>query len=291
MGVLALAAPVRGWSYVQYKTDDGKPFYWPASCVQLNAYASNFRELPIGEVEQAIRASIAAWTPPVRACTYLDLAMSMQAGASPRAAYDASNNLVFITSDWCKFSQKDGRCERDESALALTSLFAKADGHIVDADIEVNAAMDRILWMNADTNFKAGAHDLQNTLTHEMGHFMGFNHTCYTPGERRPRSTDNLGMPVVDCAVASEAIQRTTMYAATSPGETDKRNLKTEDIQGVCETYPLSLDPKSCDVVQVGQPADNCGCSMPAGPPPFAATLLTAGLVALSLRRRRQRRR
>jgi MYXO-CTERM domain-containing protein len=216
--------------------------------------------------------------------------MTVHPGASPHAAYDASNNLMFITSDWCKFNPKINQCDRDDAALALTSLFAKADGHIVDADIEVNAAMDRILWMNADTSAKPGAHDLQNTLTHEMGHFLGFNHTCYTPGERRPRSTDNLGMVVGDCAVATEAIQRTTMFAATTPGETDKRMLKPEDILGVCEAYPLSLDPKICEVAPVGQPADNCGCSMPAGPPPLAAALLTVALATLFVRRRRQRR-
>lgn len=283
--LLGILTTGRAAAYVVYRTDEGKPFYWRESCTTLTAYPDNFHELPAGEVRQAIIASVDAWTPPARSCSYFEVALHIAPGSSPRAAYDASNNLMFVTRDWCRFNQKDNRCDRDDLALALTSLYAKGDGHIVDADIEVNAAMDRIKWMNADTGATVGLHDLQNTLTHEMGHFMGFNHTCYMPGERRPRGIDNTGMPVIDCAASSDLVKLTTMYPDTDPGETGKRMLEEDDILAVCETYTPALDPKICRASAL---PDTCGCALRASPPRLPAALLTLGLglTALWFRRR-----
>jgi hypothetical protein len=53
--------------------------------------------------------------------------------------------------------------------------------------------------------------DLQNTVTHEVGHVLGLAHSSVTGA---------------------------TMNATTAPRETDKRSLAADDIQGVCAIYP-----------------------------------------------------
>ena len=55
--------------------------------------------------------------------------------------------------------------------------------------------------------------DLQNTVTHEAGHFIGLAHS---------------------------AVAGATMNATTAPRETTKRDLAPDDVQGVCAIYPAS---------------------------------------------------
>src|SRR5207253_2066846 len=132
---------------------------------------------------------------------------------------------------------------------------------ILDADIELNAVDNR--FYNADNGIPAGNSgrtlaDLRNTLTHELGHLQGLDHTC--------RISDNDGTPacVVDntgaraplCHAASMAIADTTMFATAAPMETKKRLPKADDVQAVTDAYPIAQDPKIC---QQPTPQDPCG--------------------------------
>ena len=80
---------------------------------------------------------------------------------------------------------------------------------IMDADIDLN-----LVDFEWSTSGESGRVDLQNALTHELGHILGFAH--------------------------SDA-QEATMFASAIPGETEKRDLYEDDIQGVREVYPFSL--------------------------------------------------
>src|SRR5207302_353838 len=64
------------------------------------------------------------------------------------------------------------------------------------------------------------ATDIQNTVTHEFGHAMGFDHTLY------PNSTMNPTAPI---------------------GETSKRIIDLGTAQGFCNVYPRGQPPLSCD--------------------------------------------
>jgi uncharacterized protein (TIGR03382 family) len=94
------------------------------------------------------------------------------------------------------------------------------------------------------------AMDLQNTVTHEVGHFLGFGHS-----EERT----------------------STMYARASAGETRKRRLSADAAQSTCSVYPTGAPGYPCAVA-----AD--GCSTAGGSPALAA----AAALLLLLRRRRQ---
>ncbi|HEX9243800.1 MAG TPA: peptidase M10 [Anaeromyxobacter sp.] len=94
--------------------------------------------------------------------------------------------------------------------------------------------------------------DLQNTVTHEAGHFLGLAHPC---GEGV--------LPA--CPTPSP-----TMAPTAPTGQKTKRVLTADDVAGVCAIYP--------------EPSGGCGCGGGGGT--GTAALL---LVALALRRSRLR--
>jgi MYXO-CTERM domain-containing protein len=170
----------------------------------------------------------------------------------------------------------------DRRTLALTSVLYYPDtGRIVDADIEMNG------WDGEGTAIESPpAHgwyftcnepeglarcatygqgdchfaDLQNTLTHEVGHLVGLRHVC--------NGGDEEDLP--PCEGKYAAI---TMYPLTAPGDVAKRTLDPDDVAGVCAIYPAS-----------GGGGGGCGCGAGGAPGALAALIAAA---ALRPRRRR----
>lgn len=170
---------------------------------------------------------------------------------------------------------------QDRSIVALTSALYDPDtGRIVNADIEVNAwdgqASGTSLsgglsgpphgwyftcdkqggWPLCTTYGQTGCYyiDLQNTVTHEVGHFIGLAHPCGDPG--------------LPACSSDPAYAETTMYPQTTPGDVAKRTLAPDDVAGFCAIYPAS---------------GGCGCGAGGAPGAIAAVL---ALLALRPRRR-----
>jgi len=143
------------------------------------------------------------------------------------------------------------------SVLALTSLtYDTGNGEIVDADIEIN---DAGFVFSADG--AAGKIDLRNTIVHEVGHILGLDHSL---------------------SLAA------TMYDKAPPGETKKRDLEADDIDGFCALYGPNKFPipsKGDNIVKSGS-----GCAVPGEPEEglggWAVVLL--GLCVLGIMRGRR---
>lgn len=165
--------------------------------------------------------------------------------------------------------------------IALTTVtFDPSTGEIFDADMELQD------W-NGDPNAPTGWYftcpgppalactgntndaalysesgcifmDIGNTVTHEAGHMLGLDHVC----------VPNVTGPTAACPNGGAVMEPTAGL-----GDTDKRTLKPDDINGVCSIYPA--------LSHLG----GCGCGTAS-----ASGLALLGLFLAAFRPRRRRR-
>src|SRR5262249_19042770 len=156
-------------AYVRYLTMSGAPFAWPQTCVPLTAYPNDLTDMTPDAVLNAALGAADAWGPTKNPCSYIDIQLYMSTATAPQAKYDQRNSLIFRQGSWGRWDDPAGTCSYDPAALAITSVFVSSDGKIRDGDIEVNARY--FVWTDvlSDPNSN-GKQDLQNALTHEMGH-------------------------------------------------------------------------------------------------------------------------
>jgi MYXO-CTERM domain-containing protein len=286
-------------AYVRYTSSNGKMFKWPQTCIQLETFPTDLLEMmPSTEIIGAIDGSAASWSHSGDACTYLDIMVTTSTDPTPRATNDGHNLVIFRASNWCKLTDK-GVCDPavvyDAAALALTSVSASTSSGIIrDADIEVNAFHFSWADLAAHPEMRGSGmsyHDLQNAVTHEMGHLIGLDHTCYFQG---PPPLDANGAPITDCASASADVLATTMFPSANPGDVDKRTLGPDDQQAVCEIYPAAEDPMVCSPPGSMPPDEGCSscaaAGAAAGTTKSAAGLLALAVVVLLAMRARRRR-
>jgi hypothetical protein len=172
----------------------------------------------------------------------------------------------------------DGSCARalgcwDHSSgvIALTTVtYSTRTGVALDADMELNAAGFLFTTVPAPPcqdgreAVTCVAYDVQNTVTHEIGHMLGFDH--------------------VEAA-------NSTMAPTAPVGETSKRIIDLGTADGLCRTYPRGQPPVPCDdvaqlqrhVIARGTGTFACGSANSAQ----AAPLVLAALAFMTMLRRR----
>jgi len=290
-GVCAALGAGPAGAYVLYRSAGGAALSWRQSCVSITAYPADLTDMLAEQVMGAAWAAADAWSADQNPGTFLVLSVSSSIAPAPQAILDRHNSLTFRRTDWCGPPARpatDG-CQRDPTALALTTVFARSsDGAIIDADIEVNA--EYFTWVDLDrAPLAVQQQDLQNALAHEMGHLIGLDHPCYSPGNTSgARPLDNLGNPAPDCASAPDDLREATMFPSAESGQTSKRTLAPDDQLALRDLYPADQDPMLCPPATPG-PSSGCRMSgVAARDRPWAGVGLIAGLVVvLSLRRRR----
>lgn len=272
--------------------------FWPTRSFVYTPDAAGDPQLPGDTVFRAIDASFATWQGLSRSCSDL---VFQGAPPLPNApfGYDGKNPganvnaIIFRTvrcadvvpqADNCFY---EGTCANkyrcwdygDNTIAQTTTTYSLRTGAILDADIELNAARNSLggefLFTTVSspqcaTNAQSEscvATDVQNTLTHEIGHTLGFDHVA------SPSST----------------------MAATAPlGELSKRVIDPGTAQGFCDVYPAGAPVPSCDDT-AGQRLKISGattgttfpgCST-AGSGPDAMAMLLAALMSAGLFRKR----
>jgi hypothetical protein len=323
LAVAAALAPGEARAFVR-STTGNMPFFWKESCVPVTIYLNGFPAksgLAPDQIVKSVTAAAHAWSADAVTCCataatcptanlsvsspFLEIVPSLAPASAtpPTVAWDAKNSIIFRTEMWSK-SGKPGHAYAFE-ALAVTTVTARSDGHIVDADMEVNGVNQS--WMNLDPGvslpFDKGDttqwFDLQNALTHEFGHFIGLDHTCFIPSadnpfvgtDGKPRPNDNNNNPIPDCDAAPSNVAATVMFNVTVSGETSKRVLSDDDILAVCTIYAASKEHDTC-ALDTPTPGCAVGPSRPARRPGWALGLPAGALgVALAFAARRRKRR
>jgi hypothetical protein len=304
---LLLAAADPAAAYVRSRTARGAPFCWPrADLALVLALGAPPPDLDRETLAAAATAAASSWSAEAVACTSLRLAIAISDAASAEVAVDRDNRITFRTGARPPCDPGEPPCEDEAAALAVTSIYVRAsDGVVIGGDIELNAIDFR--WADVAKTGGTDHADLQNVLTHELGHFIGLDHSCHVPGTRR--LADHLEHEIPTCgARAPPEVQETTMFASSAPGETSKRDLAPDDLLAVCALFPAGAEqpcrePRAPDEESPGDSlpaaAGGGGCStaprsgpgVPAGRGGLAVVALVAALAALARRLASTRRR
>ena len=265
-------------------TKAGSYLYWESSCVYVMSDAAGTKQV-VGDTEfPVIEASLNTWTNATAGCSYMNLIS--EGRQSREVGRDMVNLIKFRDTSWCRPATKDdpARCHPDSAAGITTATYvddssSDRDGAIVDADIELNGVHFSIS-VNGQTLGTEPCHsELQNTLTHELGHLQGLEHTCLAPGD--PPRVDHTGAAVPSCSNATVTQLSATMYNFQECGEVVKSTLEADDIAAICGVYPQAEDPGTCD--KVDEPGN---CLNAVGSGQGFATVLLLGLLLFWRRRR-----
>jgi hypothetical protein len=257
LGVVFIASAIVGAgsnarAYVRAVTDVGVPMCWSRPDIRLTlAAGAALPELDRDSLIEATRAAADVWNnaakpgpsgSPVR-CSQLQLSIDVSDVRRADAKQDADNQISFRQDIWHREPcdpMVDKQCgPYDPAALAITSTYAHThDGTIVGGDVELNGINFAWADLQKRPELRAMHQDVQNALTHELGHFIGLDHTCYMQNGKAP-PTDNHGQQIPNCGPkAPPDVQATTMYASADPGDLSKRDLAPDDTDAVCDLFP-----------------------------------------------------
>lgn len=270
-------------------TESGNFLYWESGCVYVKASAEGTRQIPGDQEFTIIEASVNEWNSRTASCSYMELILEER--TEQEVGRDNVNLIKLRDASWCRPALDDDppRCHAPQAAGITTAIYvddpsSDRDGAIVDADIELNGVNFAIAADDVSAGTADCKSELQNTLTHELGHLLGLEHPCRAGGD--PPRTDNTGAPVPLCSGALDPdITEATMYNFQDCSEQKKESLSPDDVAAVCGVYPAAEDPGSCERV-----GDTGGCCSAGGggSVPLGAILGAFGFGALLLGRRRR---
>ncbi len=273
LGLAAATAPAPATACVpgeccNYETDSGIPLHWRTDVM---TYVLD-PDLPDGldeeEVEFAFEAAFGTWA----SLDCYDFEFENQGYADcPGEVVDDGINCMY----WTRYPEQ-WSFETWKVAVTLVH-FDTMTGEIIDVDMDINAAYTDYSAA-PECSFDQETHDLRATLTHEIGHYLGLDHTTVTDA---------------------------TMNAVTFPGDCKKRTLHADDEPCLCELYNDLPDESlpdagdtgggdSSDSGDAGTGDDtstggggggSCAAGDDEGPPTMWASLLL--LLALRARTRR----
>jgi Matrixin len=245
----------------------GQPLFWPGRCVGFSLQREGTENLPLALVRPSIQAGFIAWSDldcsgagdgsATSSLAFSELDDVSCRQAEYRAPGPNANIILFQDTKW--------RYTGPNDTLAKTTVsYDPKTGRILDADIEVNHAYNEITIASDHA-----VYDLQSIITHEIGHFIGLDHS-------------------------SDA--SATMSASYDQGSTSLRTLESDDIAGACAIYPPDRPAVACSPTPAGGLADRCltgavassgGCSSAASEPTGGPAGVVLSLIVAGLLRRR----
>ncbi|HZH02994.1 MAG TPA: myxosortase-dependent metalloprotease, MXAN_2677/MXAN_2678 family [Myxococcaceae bacterium] len=245
--MLAWAAPAGAQDYFRSRSekDANTCLHWAERTYVYSVDRAGSGRTPDDDEVGAVDASFQAWRTVAGACSDFRFIK----GNTPDAIFigyrarESNQNVVTFrerscegvvpANDPCRNDDVGTSCRNayqcwddDSGTIALTTItYNKTTGVIFDADIEFNAA--NFLFTAVDSppcpdgvpSGQCVATDIRNTLTHEIGHAVGFDHVG-NPGS--------------------------TMEPSAVPGETSKRVVDTGTSDGFCAVYPRNVATPSC---------------------------------------------
>jgi len=263
LGLAGMALTQVGWS--GYVTSYGASVHWTDAEIPFVVDSKGTVSVP-GDAEfMAIMRSFDTWNGVE--CTHPDFVYGGKVtGIKAKAGeneIDGNNLIIWEDADEWTYSAST-------KTIALTTLFYNpVTGVAEEADMEL---ADAAYTFTVTDGTEGASTDVENTITHELGHVLGLDHST---------------------------VQESTMYYSSPNGEISKRDLDTDDITGLCVIYegiPTIPDSSQADAVDAGDSgskpnsASDGGCTAGRhGVSKFAVMALS--LLALGMMRRARNRR
>lgn len=231
-------APATAGAYEIKKSSSGAPVHWTIPEVAfVPALTPGPSSVPTDDATVVLAASAATWR-----AALADSAVSVVAASTTATPANHVNDGV----NTVRWAMAQGDPDIERGVLALTFVAYRAsDGVVSDADVVLNAV--DFAW-TTDAASCMNAYDLESALTHELGHALGMAHS-------------------VGHADA-------TMFATGEACEILKRDLSSDDVEGIVALYPPPME--------VGMDPESGGCST------GGHTGVVVALAALLLVRRRR---
>ena len=297
-------------NFVQTTNERNVPLHWQHQCVFITYDVDGTTDIE-GDLEFQVMDSVfQTWRDSTADCSYQTFEMNGRQEVV--VAEDRQNVVTFREDEWGPVGCTEDPsllCYNPNAAGITTVLFINSageerSGEILGADIEMNA-VDFSVSHQGLTNGppELCLADLANTLTHEVGHLLGLDHTCvpfdFTPGldpdgQPRPWPVDSQGLEVPICGPGNpEYIRESTMNAFQACGETSKATPEADDIDAVCWVYWQPADPGECRLPESNSFATrDCSCRLghrgsDSPPTPLVSLLLVGILLSWRIRRGR----
>ncbi len=226
---LSLAEPATAHGYCRLTTEmpnpgnncsqGGKGLAWRRQCISFSIDPPSEANPTLNDIRDVADRSFGTWNAVTcgGAPIGYKLAQTEELASCGQPQYNLhgpnANTIIFVD-DWSARGLP-------QDAFGLTLVWHNPDtGEIYDADMQLNEGLGTITICGATCRPGSDAVDLQNVVTHEAGHFLGLGHS---------------------------AVLNATMSARASIGETSKRVLAEDDIQGICSVYGSQAAPACQD--------------------------------------------
>lgn len=233
------------------------------SRIVFNQNTAGNPALPGEGVFAAVSKSFQTWNAAFASCGSLSFSegprvADRKLGYSVTAGGANVNQVLFRTRKCQVVAPAADPCWKDDSCNnaydcwnhdagsigVTTTTYDVRSGRIFDADIELNASnfkfstVDSPVCVPPELTQGCVSTDVQNTVTHEVGHLIGLDHA---------------------------ADVSSTMSAKANPGELNKRTLDSGTERAVCEIYPKGQASQDCVDSQGASPSSDAsdgGCAI-----------------------------
>ncbi len=244
-------------AYSVLTTSDGREVRWRQPVVYYYINPDGFEDFEVEELIRATTACFETW---------------MEVHAGPEFVYagtidvkqpgDDCFNVIFFVQDpmeWMEMFHQE-----DETAMAMTRTYVDQSARIVGFDLAFNDG--HYDFTNTD-DLNEVVTDYANTLTHEIGHVLGLDHSD---------------------------VPEAVMYPTAPEGEISKRTLSDDDRAGLRYLYrdPMPEPRYGCGAVEdpyCSDPGMSCHQGLESRRPPRTPSSLLWALPVILVRLRRSR--